>query len=199
MGKCVENNRRPWHERLRAVEAEAYVEFAKHFGVRFERWLIRRGYSEADASDVSRDALQTILFERLHKFVAAPDLSVEQSDAKFEAWVWQVARNYAESWRLKYRYHLSRKPLSADVTAADIVCFTDPNPRVTALREHLATLDDDSRNIMILKDFIGETTFIEVASILGIEEGTARVRYFRAKRKLKEKLIADPRCKLPDR
>lgn len=63
--------------------------------------------------------------------------------------------------------------------------------RMLRLQEALNTLDATDREVLSLRHF-EELTFGEVAQVLGIEESTARKRYFRALKRLKSTLDAMP-------
>jgi RNA polymerase sigma factor (sigma-70 family) len=193
----MEKQRRSWYDLLLQGEEAAFRAFASSFGVRFERWLIAWGYAQADAIEISGEVPAIILL-RLDKFVPPNHQDVEEADARFLAWAWVVAKNHARDWRRKNRpnwlANTPPSPLQAACNVLDAVDHDSHNPRIQAVREHLAALPDQYREIIILKDFVGETSFREVAGILEIQEGAARVRHHRAKQNLLARLRSDPRC-----
>ena len=66
--------------RLREGEEAAYRELARNLGTKLERWLMLKGYSQADASEISGEVTLEV-FNRLHKFDAPEMEDVAIADA----------------------------------------------------------------------------------------------------------------------
>ncbi len=151
------------------------------------------GFQKEDAEDCSVDGIMAI-FERMGQFV--PQEPVEQ---KFRSWAWIVAYHKAESWRRSYRPHLL-DPLPDDFAECDGMSFQDPieanqqkaideletDRRIDDLKRMVEQLPEKYRQIIENKDFAGETTFEQVGELLNIAPGTARQRYHRAIKLLRQ-------------
>ncbi len=182
---------------IRKGNEAAYREFAAEFGGKFERWLRWNGFSHADAVDVAEDGTVHVLL-RIERF--EPE---EPVNAKFVAWAWKVARNYAEDWRRQRRPDIYAT-LEACASELFVPARLDPieereertrgeveaECRDSMLRSLVEQLPPVYEQIVLLKDFEGTTTFAQVAHILNIEVGAARVRYHRALKHLRRIAVA---------
>lgn len=119
-----------------------------------------------------------------------------RGDSKFSTWLYRVTSNVAITFLRKKnrrRSEVSMEPEDWDMLPA--AASSDPvaSAEQRSLRERLdgaiATLPQDYRAVVVMKDVYG-LRFDEIAGQLRITEGTARVRLFRARRRLKN-LLAD--------
>ncbi len=115
---------------------------------------------------------------RLHRH----HLGTQMRDAALEVSIYRGALPAASSAALAAQ--LLGKQTSPPQAAVRI-------ERMLRLQEALNTLDATDREVLSLRHF-EELTFGEVAQVLGIEESTARKRYFRALKRLKSTLDAMP-------
>lgn len=117
-----------------------------------------------------------------------------RGEAKFSTWLYRVTSNVAITL-LRRR---SRRNAEVKMEPEDwslIPAAESSDPAVTAeqrsLRDRLdkaiAALPEDYRVMVVLKDVYG-LGFDEIAEELNIQEGTARVRLFRARQKLRTML-----------
>jgi RNA polymerase sigma factor (sigma-70 family) len=97
-----------------------------------------------------------------------------------KAWIFTIARNLAlTALRGRKCEQLSEEqPLQTGESIEDIA-VTDAD-----FSRAIAVLDSDERNIVILK-IVASMKHKEIAQIMGISTGDARVRYFRALKKFK--------------
>lgn len=115
--------------------------------------------------------------------------------AKFSTWIYTIASNLAktELRKLKRRQTYSISDLSNDdrefvIHRPDEQSFEeieDTNVSSTILQESLTEIDDEFKNIIILRD-IQELSYDEISKILQIPLGTVKSRINRGRFKLKD-------------
>ena len=133
-----------------------------------------------DADDAAQDAMLSAL------------VKLDQYDARrpFGPWLLRIVSNAATD-RRRRRSVRRAEPLDVGLTAGG------PRPDVTAerralgerLRQALATLPERRRIAVVLFDVEGYS-HAEIATVLGIPEGTVRSEVFHARRRLRA-LLAD--------
>lgn len=116
-----------------------------------------------------------------------------QGESAFYTWLYRIAFNIAAT------YHRRKKPVeSIDRLRAEMGHETvDPGHSPTSraereersqrVRQVIATLSEDHRAVLVLRD-LGGYTYEEIAQILDIPIGTVRSRLHRARLELREKL-----------
>lgn len=140
-----------------------------------------------DAAEVSQETYMKLL-RVIKQF---------RGDSKFSTWLYRVTSNVAISFLRKR----SRRRPEVSITAEDWDLLPAPasmDPASTAeqrsLRERLdgaiASLPEDYRAVVVMRDVYG-LGFEEIARDLRITEGTARVRLFRARRRLRDLLFEE--------
>lgn len=142
--------------------------------------------SGQDAEDIAQD-----VFVQAYKSIAR-----FEGRAKFTTWLYGIMLNSVRSfWRRR-----SRRPTfvlggpNEDDERPDPQAGGD-NPleatmreeRVRTVRRAIAGLDDDLREIVVLRDIRG-LTYEELAEVLDVPDGTVKSRLHRARQALKEKL-----------
>jgi RNA polymerase sigma-70 factor (ECF subfamily) len=159
----------------------------------YERGLYLAAYSvllnEADAEDVAQEAA----------LKAYKGLTHFRGDSRFGTWLMAIALNEARSrWRKKNGEPLDS--LSADQDAGDYTPSVLADWRFIpsqalerkelrqALREAIAKLSPEQREVLILRDVRGMNV-AETAAATGASEGLVRVRLFRARLSM-QKLLA---------
>ena len=118
-----------------------------------------------------------------------------RGDSKFSTWLYRVTSNVAITFLRKRSRRRQEVSMAAeDWEALPAPASTDPAARAEqrSLRDRLeaaiASLPEDYRAVVVMKDVYG-LSFEEIARELRINEGTARVRLFRARRRLKNVLF----------
>ncbi len=147
--------------------------------------LVRR---EEDAEDVAQEVFVRA-YENLTRF---------QGRAKFTTWLYGIMLNTVRSfWRRSSRHSV----LSIDVPSdgqdgrpPEIESGVEDPADATMRREHvrmvragIARLDDQLREIIVLRDIQG-LTYGDLADALDVPEGTVKSRLFRARRELRRVL-----------
>ena len=180
----IEHLQQLW-PRLRSLEEQAYVEFARFFYGRFYRFFLTKNLPPFEAEDEAATLVTDVLM-RLDKFKPQEGIGIE-------SWVYELMRHAAVD------YHRRKKApvVTIDVLPDRPVVVHSVNPRrVEAVREALDRLDGDARAIVELRDLGEERSYGEIAALLGISPGAARVRHHRALARLAEILAADSRIQL---
>jgi RNA polymerase sigma-70 factor (ECF subfamily) len=173
-------------ERMAASEEQAFVEFADTFGPRFRSFFIKRGLSSSNAEDLTASCITDIAL-KVEKYKAI-------REGGFEAWVFTLARNYLIDWLRAQRHS---EPLSDDLAAptpsdAEIDLEQDV---VLAVGDALSQLSETDQMLIRLRHLVEDHTYAEIGEHLGISTEAARVRHFRALKRLKALLETDERIR----
>jgi len=168
-----------FHDLIRPVERAVY-------GMLF--MLLR---SETDAEDVAQETFIKI-YRNLHNF---------RGDAKFSTWVLSIARNEGLGW-LRKRSSRPEEPLepvldesSGDFTPALLTDWREVPPEALERKELRAclcraimNLPPIYREVVQLRE-IDELDVQETAEVLGITQGSVKVRLHRARIMLQKELV----------
>lgn len=169
--------------RMAALEEQSYVDFADIFGPRLKTYFMRRGLSPADAEDLSVSCVTDIAL-KISKFQPI-------REGGFEAWVFTLARHSLSDW---WRARHETLPLPEQLEAMPHSDEPEPQPEVvTAVRDALEQLSETDRSLIRLRNLGAEHTYAEIGERLGLRSQTARVRHFRALKRLKAILEVDVR------
>ncbi len=157
--------------------------------------------NEADAEDAAQDTVIKV-YRNLHLF---------RGEAQFRTWVLSIARNEGLG---RLRRMATRREESLDAAAEDQT--GDYTPAIltswrevpsdaleqkelgTLLRQAIEGLPEIYRNIVILRD-IEEMDIRETAAVLGISEGSVKVRLHRARGLLQRELAPKLKAFAPKR
>ena len=123
--------------------------------------------------DEAADAVQEAF---LRAWLALPDF---RRGSRFSTWLYRIAVNAAHDQRTKRR----PEPAETVETEADP---TDPflaRELSTDLQRALDALDDAYRTAVVLYDILG-CSYVEIAEITGVAEGTVKSRIFRGRTEL---------------
>lgn len=139
-----------------------------------------------DALDVSQEA-----FIKAYK-----NLSAFRFESRFSAWLYRLTYNASMDYLKKNKPTLSLTQEDSEGEEQELALpDTSPGPEETveredvrrAVRRAIASLPDDKREILIMREFSG-MSYGEIASALGLEEGTVKSRIARARTVLAELL-----------
>jgi RNA polymerase sigma factor (sigma-70 family) len=171
--------------RMAVAEEDAYAEFAVTFGPRLKAFFIRKGVARADAEELSVSCVTDIALKVNKYKLVRP--------GGFEAWVFTVARHLLIDW---LRSRPDTEPLTDDFSSppSGEDDYAAPDFVIAvAVREAMAQLSAADQSIIRLRHLESESTYEEIADYLGITPEAARVRHFRAMKRLKPILEADER------
>jgi RNA polymerase sigma-70 factor (ECF subfamily) len=152
--------------------------FERHHVALF-RYLYQLTYNAALSEDLTQE-----VFLRVLKYAAAYNPSLG-----FRGWIYGMARNACHDARHKVR---------GETGDNDVTEFrsSDPSPEdqlmqhrnTRMLQEALKRLPDDKREVLELSRF-QDMRYEEIATVLGCEVGTVKVRVYRALKELREKFF----------
>ncbi len=145
--------------------------------------------NEDEAHDVAQEAYLRA-FKSSHNF---------KGQAIFSTWMYRITANTAMTYKNRQGKHrhaeLNEEILSEAEDSAVHKQFEYINEnlaggRYAVLREAVASLPDKLRQVVVLRDMYN-LSHVEISEELGISETTAKVRYHRARKKLKAILSED--------
>lgn len=161
-------------------DEDAFTELFGRLAPRLHSFLARSFTS----SDVVYDLLQTT-FLKVHAARASFRIG-----EPVRPWIFSIAaRVRTDELRRRYRVPVT----VSDTELADLALAepTRPLAETDQLAEHVRRAIDqlpDGQRVVLLLHKYEEMTFAEIGSVLGVAEGTVRVRAFRALARLREQL-----------
>lgn len=162
-----------------AVERDLFTRlYQEHRAV-----MLNRAEKILNASGWAEDAVQDAFFkiaEQIHLFVGKP---YREQRYLCVAIVRNIALNLLHK---NERYDLSEESEFSPFVTQEDTRFLRADQMIV-LKQAIRTLDDLSRDVLILRTFEGYTTK-ETSVLLGISEGDVRIRLYRARKKLMEEL-----------
>lgn len=176
-------------ERLKERDEAAFNQFVLLYQQRVYSLLARMLGNREEARDVAQDVFLAV-FKNIDSF---------RGDAKLSTWLYRVAVNHCKN-RIKMldrrsaRKHdvidevregavsdggvLGGRPARPDEAAQG-------NELERAVRKALASLDEEHRSLIVLRDLEG-LAYEEIVTITGLPDGTVKSRLHRARAALKE-------------
>jgi len=170
--------------RARGGDERAFAELATAVRGQVHRWALVRTGDADDAEDVA----QTVVI-RLHRHLHA-----FEGRSRFTTWLYRLTASAALDW-LKGRGRRERAHLASAGDAGLAAATEDriaamENERAAALvRTFFAELPGRQREVFDLVDLQGFTP-AEAAEMLEIEGVTARAHLFRARKAIRERILA---------
>lgn len=144
---------------------------------------MRRGLSATDAEDLAATCVTDISL-KVEKYKPIKDKS-------FTGWVFTLARNALADW---WRSHNETLPLIENIAYNTHQDQSGLDINVLyAVRDSIGMLSETDQILINLRDMGSELSYAEIAKELNISLEAARVRHFRAIKRLKGLLEADPR------
>lgn len=166
----------------RTGDANAAERLVARVGARVRAWAAHFTDDDDTADDVAQDVLIS-LDRRVRNF---------RGTSRFSTWLFAVTRNVALSRRRHEQRRaelLERHAMLAVVSTAEPV---DPDAsRVAALiLEYFDALPRRQRQIFELADILGMTP-ADIARELGMQQVTVRAHLFKARRTIRERMLAN--------
>ncbi len=170
----------------KAGDESAFEELVRRHEKRVYRLLVRMMGSREEAEDVAQECFLS-LYRHGKRF---------RSEARFSTFVYRVAANAALNRRRTLgRSRARMEKLAVRQAAGDDLPQTPRDPEDSTLgheltqhvRDALETLSPSLRLPVVLYDIEG-LPYGEIASILGVAEGTVKSRIHRARQALREQL-----------
>jgi RNA polymerase sigma-70 factor (ECF subfamily) len=181
--------------RLRARDERAFQELVTESGDRVFNLVLRMVGDRAEAEDIAQEVYVTVW----------KSIDTYRGEAKLSTWLLRIAANHAKN-RIKYLARratdkggldeapeaamadLGKAPAQAHVSSPEAAL--EAAERGTALEQAIASLDEDHRLVLVLRD-IEELAYEEICEITGLPEGTVKSRIHRARLALKERLARE--------
>lgn len=175
-------------KRLRKGDRDAFNELV----VQYEKQIINIAYGMLSDREDALDAAQEV-FIRVYK-----NISGFKGQSSLTTWIYRITSNVCNDILRKRQRTLKTISLyqSEDEEKPDLdIADTSPTPQELleqteaqkALRDTIASLSDDFREVLTLCDIDGQS-YESVAQILGIPHGTVKSRLNRARNALRKKL-----------
>jgi RNA polymerase sigma factor (sigma-70 family) len=160
------------------------------------------GYCKSIASDLSDTDCERVVELAIEKAVRKID-AFDPTRGKFEAWLRTFVLHATQDWRRGNQRLLSLeaengngRSLSEAIASDPVIDQPDGDSRLVpasqALRDLIPELNVPDQVIIGLRDIEGRSVK-DVAALLDISEAACRQRHHRAKLRLKQLLVADPR------
>ena len=180
-------------ERLKAHDERAFNELVEAYEQRVFRLVFRFMGRRDEAEDMAQEVFVQV-FKAVGQF---------RGDAKLSTWIYRIAVNLCKN-RAKYlarRHNDAQDELEpvaerAPLSQAKGVTFGDvarPDHLVEGfqvediVREAIAELDPDFREVLVLRD-VEDLTYEDIMEVTGLPEGTVKSRIHRARATLKAKV-----------
>jgi RNA polymerase sigma-70 factor (ECF subfamily) len=175
--------------RLRLRDEAAFNQFVRMYEQRVFALVLRMLGNRAEAQDLSQEVFITV-FRSIESF---------RGDSRLGTWLYRVAINHCKN-RIKYLDRRSTRAHDAiedaqegDVADGGVVGGRPARPDEAmegsemekAVRNALAALDDEHRELIILRDLEG-LAYEEIVAITGLPDGTVKSRLHRARAALRE-------------
>ena len=183
-------------ERVLQGDANAFEHLVHAYEKNVYNLALRSLGNPQDAEDVTQEAF----------LKAYRSLSSFRGDSKFSVWLYRIVSNLClDLLRAKQRRPVQSLTVENDEGEVDELEISDEHfspeklldRKLTreSVQRGLASLPDDSRQILLLRELQG-MSYEEIGDTLGLEPGTVKSRIFRARKKLCAFLLQDGN--LPD-
>lgn len=159
---------------------QAFAHIIDKYKVKLYSYLYRMIGDKETAQDLAQEVF-TKVYYHLHKF---------ELDSNFSAWLFRIAHNACMD-------ELARKRKQPSFAKAEIEQQDDLTPerlvlkreRQDILQAHMKTLPEEYQVVLLLRH-TQELSYQEISEILGVSVNIVQVRLHRARKKLRENLLA---------
>lgn len=148
---------------------------------RYERRLfgyVRRMVSDPQhAEDLFQEVFYTVLTDR----------SFDPAKGRFAAWLFTVARNRCNQDLRKQRRRDDKDRLVAAAAVENTGDPAEEHARHSPVIAAMGSLEEPQRQLLMLKQ-VGELTYKEIGTLLGVAEGTIKSRMHEAMKQFRQRL-----------
>lgn len=163
-------------DRILQGDVEAYRDLIQKYQHMIYVFIYKMVHNQADAEDLTQEV-----------FVKAYEkLSSYRGDSQFSTWLHTLARNRTIDFLRRRKFHDSDEQLAfipSNVKEESPQDSLLGKERRQEIIQAIDQLSDSYREVIILR-CSHEYPFEKIASLLGVAESTARVRYLRARQEL---------------
>ena len=149
----------------------------EEYAGRVYAYAVKRTFSMIEAEELSQEILLS----------AVCDLPKLRDESRFEPWLWGLAANVTRAFRRRMGRERSLYVLDLPEDIAAPEDGEDSEELYAALRERIARLSREYRELLILRYYDG-LSVKSIAARLSLPEGTVTWRLSEARRKLKKEL-----------
>ncbi|MCZ6691203.1 MAG: sigma-70 family RNA polymerase sigma factor [Planctomycetota bacterium] len=175
-------------ERIRSGDRDAFGDLVERYQERLHRVLVRISDDHHDAEDLLQEVFVKA-YRALDRFAG---------ESQLFTWLYRIAINTALSHRRKGRGR--PRPVSLEQgrneggalpelpdTRRGAPAELEAAEEIDQVRRAIASLDDDHRTVVVLKDIEG-LRYEEIAEIIGCPRGTVKSRIHRARMAIRDRL-----------
>ncbi len=173
-------------ERILTGDHKAFEAFVKRYQRLVSHIVFRMIPNDEDRRDICQD-----VFIKIHQ-----SLGSFRHESKLSTWIGRVAYNrclnYLEKKKVPLYEDLCREGETVDSVIGSAIRpdeYAEDQDRSARLRHEIAGLPAQFRTIVTLYH-LDEMTYPEIGDIMKLPEGTVKSYLFRARKLLKEKLLA---------
>jgi RNA polymerase sigma factor (sigma-70 family) len=169
--------------RMQAGEESAFSEFADSYGKRFRGYYLRQGLFVTDAEELAVSTVTDVAL-KIDRFT-------NQGPGSFDRWAFTLAYRGYVNWLREQ----SRQARAQEI-AVSILRHPQNENAESRIREcvcsALSRLSQIDRDVLTMRALAVPFSFAEIGSALGLSQGAVRVRYHRARAKVRKLLEAIP-------
>jgi RNA polymerase sigma-70 factor (ECF subfamily) len=167
-------------QRILQGDTEAYREIIQCYQHMIFVFIYKMVNNHSDAEDLTQEVFVKA-FEKLSSY---------RGDSQFSTWLHTMARNRTIDFLRKRKFHDSDDQLAyvpSQVRHGSPQESLMVKERVREIESAFGKLSESYREVIVLR-CTHEYPFEKIASLLGVAESTARVRYLRARQELAKRL-----------
>jgi RNA polymerase sigma-70 factor (ECF subfamily) len=164
-------------EQLRDGDMSAFDALYGRYERRLFGYVRRMVGDPQQAEDLFQEVFYTVLTDR----------SFDPERGRFAAWLFTVARNRCNQELRKQQRRDDKDRLVAAATTTDTGDLADVHARNSPVVAAMGALDEPQQQLLLLKQ-VGELTYKEIGTLLGVAEGTIKSRMHEAMKQFRRRL-----------
>ncbi len=173
-------------KKIQGGDKKAFQSLIEEYQQLVSHIVFRMVYNKADREDLCQEIFIKV-YQNLRGF---------RFESKISTWIAKIAYNSCINYLQKKKIPLFADRVGGDKTIEDFSgnyilpdSLTEEKDIASRLQTEIAKMDPPSRTILTLYH-LEEMSYIEISQIMGIPQGTVKSYLFRARKKLREKLMS---------